>query len=297
MKEYAALAANWLSFLPAVLLVCVAAATNALGSDAKTIYDIQHTTDPGGDSTLNGQIIDSVGGIVTHKFPGNRPKLTLYDPSYSDGWGGVQVKDWTTYGSYARKLFDNVNVGDWISLTNVEVEEYRGGTFLKYHEDHAPDFNIESTGNPLPAPIVVAPADITAPLEGPVGQWHVAGHVPVPEKYEAMWLEVRNVTVTGMDLGKAADNYVLSDALGDCWAADYMNTDVGTDYYHPLVEMDREFLSVTGVLEQYTKLSNGWDYYQLVTTGSDDLEVPEPATLALLPAGVVAVLARRRRRK
>ena len=64
--------------------------------------------------------------------------------------------------------------------------------------------------------------------------------------------------------------------------------------YDPRVMTGAEFSSITGIVEQYTKLTDGWDYYQLNTRAAGDI-VPEPATLCLLGAGL-AVVARRRRR-
>jgi hypothetical protein len=253
-------------------------------AEALSIYNIQYTTDPAGDSPYAGMVVDCSGGIVIHKFPGSNPKLTIYDPANSGGWGGITIKDFTAN----KNAFDSIAVGDLVSFTDTMVEEYRGNTQLKFDLNSA--FSIVSSGNPLPAPIVVSPADIAAPIyqSGPPETWLVADHSA--EMYEAMYLKVEDVTVVAMDLGKAADNYALQNQLGDfCWVSDYMNIDAGGPY-HCLVEIGREFESVSGILEQYTKLSSGWDYYQMLTTGTSDFVVPEPATILFLAAGAVILL-------
>lgn len=276
-----------------ILLVLAASCLICFGSleaaaAALSIYDIQYTTDPAGDSPQNGNVVDCLGGIVTHKYPGSKPKLTIQNPNNPDGWGAIQIKDWTT-----GALFDNVAAGDWISLTNVLVEEYRGNTLLRYHSDNDPGFVVESSGNSLPAARVVSLSEIAAPSEGPPTEWCVSDHGA--EKYEAMRLTVENLVVSAVDLGKALDNYDLQGAGGSCWASDYMNTEVGGNYYHPYVSLGATFESVTGILEQYTKLSSGWDYYQLLTTNTDDLVVPEPATSCIMLLGGLAAMARSRK--
>ena len=84
----------------------------------------------------------------------------------------------------------------------------------------------------------------------------------------------RNATVTEMDLGKAVDNYRLEDGEGGaCWAADYMNQDVGPWGYHEFVDVGQHFCAVTGVFEQYTRIVDGWDYYQLITLDKAGLAI------------------------
>jgi hypothetical protein len=237
-------------------------------ADELSIYQIQYTDDPNGVSPYNGQTIDCLGGVCIGKFPGSRPRVVLQDPAYPDGWGGIQVKDWT-----AADLFDNVNVGDWVALASVFVEEYRGTTFLQWDTIYASQYTIVSQGNPVPPPLEVSVSAIPAPLYHPEDDgWYVENHDA--ELYESMQLIVRDVTVTAMDLGKAVDNYNLQNADGDdCWATDYMNEDIGPWGYHPFVSVGQHFCAVGGVLEQYTRISNGWDYYQLVTMTSADLAI------------------------
>lgn len=252
-----------------------------------TIYEIQHTTDPAGDSASNGMIVDCAGGIVTHKFGGSKPKITLQDPAFPDGWGGIQVKDWTA----GLDLFNAVAVGDRVSLTNVEVEESYGNTLLHFKTGYAAGRSIESSGNALPPHKLLTPAEIAAPIQGPPDEWYVADHSA--ERYEAMRLKVEDVTVTAVDLGAKRDNYNLQGPGGDCWAADYMNAD-RVDLYHPYVSVGTHFDSVRGILEQYTR--DEFDCYQLLTTQTADF-VPEPASLAVLLAAASGPLAMARRRR
>jgi hypothetical protein len=121
--------------------------------------------------------------------------------------------------------------------------------------------------------LMVSVADIPAPLYDPNDDgWYVENHAA--EKYESMRLLVRGVTVTEMDLGKAVDNYNLQDADdANCWASDYMNEEVEPSDYHRFVSVGQHFCGVSGVFEQYTNYSTGWDYYQLLTLTSADLAI------------------------
>jgi len=263
-------------------LIVVCGAGGAAAAQPLSIYDIQYTADPAGNSAQDGNLVDCLGGVVTHKSNETLPRLYLQDPAHPDGWGAVWVKDWTA------ALVSSVSVGDWLSLTNVLVEEYRGNTILNYDAANNPGYVIESTGHAVPAPLAVAMAQIAAPTEGPTDFWLVADHDAEP--YEGMWLTISDVAVTAMDLGKAEDNYSLHNQAGDVWATDYLNVDAGY-LYHPDVSVGQHFDSVTGILEQYTRLrdTSGWDYYQLLTTSSADLVVPDPSTIALLNVGLVVL--------
>jgi hypothetical protein len=259
--------------------IVVAILTFALPMQAAelSIYDIQYTADPNGESPQNGIIVDCKGGIVTHKSPSGKPRLIIQDPAYPDGWGAIQVKDLFGIG-----VFTDVNVGDWISLTNVLIEEYKGSTFLQYMEENNAGFEILSSDNTLPKPLVVTVDEIAAPIEG-MDTWLVADHNA--EKYEAMLIKVVNINVKDIGYGKAYDNYILAsnaDPNFICWASDYMNADKDKGpIYHPNIEPGRNFCGITGVLEQYTGEQDGiyYDYYQLLTTSSKDFTIEQVADL------------------
>lgn len=241
-------------------------------ADELTIYQVQYTEDPNGVSPHDGELIDCTGGICVGKYGGRRPRVFLQDPANLDGWGGIQVKDFT-----AGELFDNVELGDWVALTNVLVEEFRGTTFLQYQSENDAGYVVVSQGNPLPPPLSVAVSEIPAPECDPnTGDCYVENHEA--ELYESMRLRVWDVTVTELDLGKAVDNYNLQNDQGeDCWATDYMNADKPPELkYHPLVFVGQHFCAVSGLFEQYTSIADGWDYYQLVTMSSADLSIVCP---------------------
>jgi len=242
-------------------------------ADELSIYDIQFSTDPNGDSPYHGSIVDCKGGIVIHIKPGQRTKLTLYDPNFPDAWGGIMAKDCFGVG-----VLGDVNVGDWVSFHNFEVEDFKGTTFLQYIAANNPSYTVESEENPLPKPLAVAVDEIAAPIEG-IDEWVVADHNC--EKYEAMLIKVVDVNVKDLGYGKAYDNYVLASNVNPantCWASDYMNKDA-TEIYHPLVQIDQRFCGVAGILEQYEAEKDGiyYDYYQLLTTCTGDFTINQQA--------------------
>ncbi len=242
-----------------------------------SIYQIQYTTDPAGNSSYDGQMVNCTGGIVIYKYSKGRQRIILYDGVHSDGWGGITVKALNGYP------FNSVNLGDWVSLSNVWVYEtaYKssGNTTLFYDSSFSSSFTVDSNNNPLPQPTVVSITDIPAPVYDPARSgWYVANHNA--EKYESMYIKVKDVNVGSMNLGKSnpPDNYSLcspADPSISCWASDYMNKDKDPAlYYMSIIAPGLHLCSVSGILEQYTNLggSTRWDYYQLLTTSSGDLK-------------------------
>ncbi|HLB72473.1 MAG TPA: hypothetical protein VJJ98_00490, partial [Sedimentisphaerales bacterium] len=183
------------------VVASVIGSVQMLRADGLSIYEIQYTTDPDGASPQDGNIVDCLGGIVVHKPLTGRPRLIIQDPDYPLGWGAIQVKD-----LYGIGVFVDVNVGDWVSLTNMLVEENKGTTFLQYIEDNDAGFERMSTGNPLPGPLTLSVGEIAAPVPGgwdgyEFTEWLVADHDD--EKYESMLIKVIDVNVEGLGYGKA----------------------------------------------------------------------------------------------
>jgi hypothetical protein len=259
----------------AIILTALISAKYAQ-ADALSIYEIQYTTAVDGASPQNGNIVDCKGGIVTHIRSGGRPRLVIQDPNYSEGWGAIQVKGWTS------DTFDNINIGDWISLTNVLVEENAGTTFLQYQAENNPNITIVSRNNKVPRPLIVTINEISTPSEG-IDAWIIPDNTA--EKYESMLIKVTNVHISDTGYGKAFDNYLLTsntDPNLTCWASDYMNTDKEKGLiYHPYVEIGRNFCGVAGILEQYTGDSEGvfYDYYQLLTINTKAFTIEQTADL------------------
>jgi hypothetical protein len=240
-----------------------------------SIYQIQYTTNADGTSYYNGQRVNCIGGIVINRYLGTTQRLVLYDPNNADGWGGILAKS-----SFAQ--FTGVNVGDWASIENVLVDESnkaRGNTILFL--DASSTVTVHASNLPLPEPIVVDVNDIAVVYNHANETCYVTNHRA--EKYEAMYLQVRAVTVGDVNVGKALDNYSLeSDADPNiyCWASDYMNIDLPSGGVHlPQIVTDQRFCSVSGILEQYTNTDNGWDYYQMLTTNKNDLVIQQPGDL------------------
>jgi hypothetical protein len=259
-----------------VIVLTVLGLAGTVLSQALSIYEIQYTTDVNGTSPQDGNIVDCLGGIVIHKSPPPlRPKLTLYDPNYADGWGGIMAKD-----IYSTGAFDDVNVGDWVSFTNMEVEDYKGTTFLQYIGENDSNFTIVNRNNPLPPPLVVTVDEIAAPIAG-IDQWVVADHNA--EKYEGMLVKVVDVNVRDTGYGKEYDNYILESNLhadSTCWASDYMNEDMD-GIYHPYVQVGQNFCGVSGIIEQYAANKDGiyYDYYQLLTISTESFTIDQVADI------------------
>ncbi len=127
-----------------------------------SIYDIQYTTNPNGDSPYNSQIVKTAG-IVT----------AFYSAGYfiQDGngpWSGLFVYDNT----------NTVNLGDSVEVTGI-ITEYFNMTEMT----NVSAFNLISSGNPLPVPLVVTTAQANT------------------EPYESVLCKVNNAQCTNPNAG------------------------------------------------------------------------------------------------
>jgi len=256
-----------------VVVFCLSA-----GATTLSIYEIQYTTTADGTSSWNMQKVNCAGGIVIHKWSGGRQRVVLYDPNNAAGWGGIVAK--ADVGTYP---FNTVNLGDWVALDNVTVYDWnnksRGNTTL--YLDGTSIVRVVSTGNPLPQPLVVDVNDVAVVYDTVYETCFVTDHRA--EKYEAMYIQVRNVSVGDVNVGKSLDNYSLgtdADPNIYCWGSDYMNINKPSGLMHlPVVASGQHFCSVSGIFEQYTDTAAGWDYYQILTTADDDLLIEQPGDL------------------
>lgn len=267
-----------------ILIICIGCVLPRLAkSEYLTIPKIQYTESPDGASPYNGKVIDCAGGVVIAKVAGGRPRLLLEDPNALDGWGGIQIKGWTS------DAFAGVNVGDWVNFQQIFVEDFRGTTFLQYLDKNTdgskPILKVVSHGHSLPRPVVVDVNQIKTPAYRPQDDaWIVADHRA--ERFESLLVQIRNVVVVQQGLGKAQDNYELqsfckpNDTTQHCWVSDYLNGDrPKTGLYVPEIQVGRRFRAVTGILEQYTSLVDGFDCYQLLTLSEESVVGLCPADL------------------
>lgn len=121
--------------------------TEAGAPEAVSIYDIQFTTDPSGDSPLAGTTV-LTGGIVTAFWEDNG----FWIQNNSGPWQGIYV--------FAPN--QTLIEGDSVVLT-AQVTEHFGMTQLA----NVTGLSVESTGNQVPAPTPISTADAnTEAFEG-----------------------------------------------------------------------------------------------------------------------------------
>ncbi len=127
-----------------------------------TIYEIQYTTDPGGDSPLLDSTVQT-GGIVTAAYASG-----YWIQNGSGPWSGLFVFD----NSIAPTLGDSV-------IVEGEVSEYNGLTEISGPSNAT----IVNSGNPVPAGSSIAIAQAMA------------------EEYESVLTTLSNVTCSNADAG------------------------------------------------------------------------------------------------
>jgi hypothetical protein len=143
-----------------------------------TIYEIQYTEDPSGDSPHLDERV-STTGIVTAIFPSS-----FFIQDGSGAWNGINVypEDYDT------------------SMLNIADEIYLEATVLEYNDktELGELANLEVTGSgELPAPITISTAALSS-----------------EEAYEGVLISLQNVTVTNPDLGYG--EWEVDDGSGAC---------------------------------------------------------------------------------
>lgn len=132
------------------------------GPTLTPIYDIQYTTDPGGDSPENGQTVNTEG-VVTAVFSNG---YVIQDGN--GAWNGLWVDDNT----------NSPAIGDDVELAG-SITETANRTTLS----SLTSYQVSSSGNALPTPTIVSTANAS------------------DEQWEGVLIQVENVTVTNASLG------------------------------------------------------------------------------------------------
>lgn len=115
---------------------------------SKSIYDVQYTTEPSGDSPLIDTLVKTYG-IVTGIFNDG-----FYIEEASGGeWNGVYV--------YSDLTAKNLNRGDSCSVVG-NVSEYKGFTEI----GNSPVWQIFASGHSLPTPIEITTGGVGESVEG-----------------------------------------------------------------------------------------------------------------------------------
>jgi uncharacterized repeat protein (TIGR01451 family) len=146
------------------------------GLDYVTIYDIQYSEDPSGDSPYRDLEGITTEGIVTRVYDNG---YFIEEPS-AGPWSGLWVYDTTNLP--AR--------GDRLRITGT-VAEYFGFTELM----DLTGFVVESSGNPVPGPDILTTVMVSQ------------------EQWESVLVRVENVNVTDGDLGFG--EWSIDDGSGD----------------------------------------------------------------------------------
>ena len=179
---------------------------------ATTIYDIQYTTNPGGDGTYPSPLAEqvvTVQGVVTGNRANTNGEIGKFFISQPEGgaWKGIYVFHWTA----------PVQVGDMVEVTG-KVTEYFGFTEITFCT-----VTILSSGNPVPNPSIVTTAQMAGGL--------------VAESYEGCLVKVMNVTTT--QVADSHGQWAVTDGTGPCFIDDLY-------YVQPGAAMGDTFTSIIG---------------------------------------------------
>jgi len=147
-----------------------------VSKDYTLIQEIQYTTDPSGDSPYKDEAGVTTEGIVTAVYING---YYIQDPA-GGGWSGLYVIDSSNIPTRGDRVRVTGTVAEYYNLTQLNT---------------LTAFEVESSGNTLPAAQVLATGDVSQ------------------EMWEAVLVRVESVTVTDGDLGYG--EWSVSDGSGD----------------------------------------------------------------------------------
>jgi len=130
-----------------LLLVTCAALASYLATSAPYIRDIQGTSHI---SPFNGQVVANVPGVVTLVQANS---FFMQDPASRCQRRDIRGDSW-----FSQSSAPTVHLGDSVTVSGTVTEFRPGGALTKnltITEITSPTIILFSTGNPLPAPIVI----------------------------------------------------------------------------------------------------------------------------------------------
>lgn len=128
--------------------------TNAItiNEPLTTIYEIQYTTEPSGDSPLKDQVI-TTKGIVTAVVSGKG----YFIQEAAEAWKGIYVYDNTNTPTIGDEILLKAKVVEYYNLTELKETVKDGGV---------ENYQVLSSGNTLPEPIIIDTDDMNEEYEG-----------------------------------------------------------------------------------------------------------------------------------
>jgi len=190
------------------------------------IYSIQYTTDASGDSPLKGQQVRTTG-IVTAVKTGTT-SFNIWIQDSAKAWNGVYV-----YG--IDNSMGTIAQGDSVEVIGT-VDEYYNLTEVKT----VTYLNKISSGNTLPTPVVVTPAEAAS------------------EAYEGVLVQLTNVECTVADAGH-----------GEFTVSDGTNTINVDDFLYKYTPTQGARYNITGLIDY------NYGEFKILPRSVDDIESAE----------------------
>ncbi len=150
---------------------------------AVTIYEIQYTEDPSGDSTYDGEVVTTTGIVTAYGFGNDKYFISMPE---GGAWKGIYVYDYTNAPA----------PGDEVEIT-ATVDEYYDLTELTF----VTSFSILSSGNPIPDPVSITTNELAT-----------------EEMYEGVLVTISNITVT--EIPNSYNEWYVDDGSGECQVDD-----------------------------------------------------------------------------
>ena len=191
-----------------------------------SIYSIQYTTDASGDSPLKGQQVYTTGVVTAVKT--GTTSFNIWIQDNAKAWNGVYV-----YG--INNSMGTIVQGDSVEVIGT-VDEYNNLTEIKT----VTYLNKISSGNTLPTPVVVTPADAAT------------------EVYEGVLVRLNNVECTNADAG-----------YGEFTVSDGTNTINIDDFLYKFTPTQGARYNITGVVDY------GYGAFKVQPRSADDIESAE----------------------